>query len=566
MKRKTKLIATLMALCLTVTLGVIGIFAVKTLNMTVGGNITFTADGLAVTVSQGAFKTTSGATYTGITNQTGKLQGFVMDTNTKLSDVQSKIDSWSGLDLVATESLGDPVIHFTITNNMENEILVLDTSVTLGENLNDNMNVVISPAAANLKYGVPQAFEIKFVIKDKSINASLTGANFTGFTVAIAMSKAVPVDVTTLPQLTFEPAQANGDYQVKSASASGAIVIPSVVKDQQNVYPVTEIADNAFKGNTNITSISIPNTVTRIGESAFYQCTGITSELVLPSCLETIGKQAFMYCNKMTGQPVIPESVKTIGASAFNYCSALTGEIVLPSGLTTIETGLFNFCSGLTGDIVIPSGVTSIGNSAFFKCTGLTGDLILPSGLTTLGTGAFGYTGVEDVVIPSGVTVINDNTFNNCIKMTSIEFKGNITSIGVAAFAYCRLITTVVLPDSLTTIGKEAFSYCYSLKNLHLGNGVKTIGESAFSQCNLRGVDLVLPASVTSIANMAFYQSSFTSITVKATTPPTLGTSMALTSASMTTQPIYVPAGSVEAYKAANVWKDFASRIVAIPA
>ena len=119
MKAKTKLISTLMAICLVVTLGVFGILAVKTLNMSVGGNITFTADGIAFEVSAGEFKTESGAQYSGITSQTGKLQGFAMNTNTKLSDIQDKIDSWSGLDLVATETQGDPVLHFSITNLME---------------------------------------------------------------------------------------------------------------------------------------------------------------------------------------------------------------------------------------------------------------------------------------------------------------------------------------------------------------------------------------------------------------------------------------------------------------
>ena len=88
MKLKAKLIATIMTMCLVVTLGVIGIFAVKTLNMNVGGNITFSADGLSLEVSAGEFKTEGGATYSNITTQSNKFQEFAIDTNTKLSDIQ----------------------------------------------------------------------------------------------------------------------------------------------------------------------------------------------------------------------------------------------------------------------------------------------------------------------------------------------------------------------------------------------------------------------------------------------------------------------------------------------
>ena len=95
MKNKTKLMLTIMSMCLVVCLGVFGIFAVKTLSMTVGGNITFNADGIAFEVSDGTFKKTDDTAYTGITTQEGKMQGFAMDTNTKLSDVSDEVATWT---------------------------------------------------------------------------------------------------------------------------------------------------------------------------------------------------------------------------------------------------------------------------------------------------------------------------------------------------------------------------------------------------------------------------------------------------------------------------------------
>ena len=141
MKAKTKLIATIMAMCLVITLGVFGILAVKTLNMSVGGNITFSADGVALEVSQGIFKTTDDKDYSNILTQNNKLQAFAINTDTKLSDIQSKIDSWSGLELVM-DSKGDAVLHFSVTNKMTTPLYVY-VATTLGTNTNDNMSLTV---------------------------------------------------------------------------------------------------------------------------------------------------------------------------------------------------------------------------------------------------------------------------------------------------------------------------------------------------------------------------------------------------------------------------------------
>ena len=175
MKTKTKLIATIIAMCLVVTLGVIGIFAVKTLNMTVGGNITFSADGLALEVSQGQFKTTENASYSNITTQNNKLQAFSIDTNTKQSSIQDKIDSWSGLEL-QLDSKGDAILHFGVTNKMTTPLYVYVTT-NLGVNTNDNMDLIVSPNGTEIGAGATTNFTITFDIIDTNINAGLVGFN-----------------------------------------------------------------------------------------------------------------------------------------------------------------------------------------------------------------------------------------------------------------------------------------------------------------------------------------------------------------------------------------------------
>ena len=473
MKAKTKLIATLMAMCLVITLGVFGILAVKTLNMSVGGNITFTADGISFEVSKGEFKTTSGSEYTGITSQTGKLQGFAMNTNTKLSDVQDKINSWAGLDLVATESLGDPVLHFSITNKMEDEILSFDPTITLGTNINDNMEILISPKVANIQPTQSQNFTITFHVKDTSINAGLTGENYSGFAIEILLSTALVVEPAEVANMTLAPTATDSNkYAISNCStATGDVVIPSFVKVGTTNYAITEIADGAFASNSEITSITIPNTVTRIGDYAF------------------------------------------------NGCYELTGELVIPNSVTTIGEGTFECCKGLTS-VEIGNSVTTIGESAFKYCYGL----------------------------------------------RSVEIGNSVTTIGLCAFDGCYGLTSVVIPNSVTTIGDCAFDGCYGLISLTIGNGVTTIGYRVFARCS-ELTSVVIPNSMTTIRESAFEGcESLTSITINAETPPTLGSEVCFENTNDC--PIYVPAGSVNAYKTATEkgWSVYADRIQAMPA
>ena len=142
MKYKAKLIATLMTMCLVLSFAVIGILAVKTLNMSVGGNISFTADGVSFTVGNGVFYESNKTTeYTGITSQSGKLQGFAMNTNTKLADVEDEIASWTGLEL-ALDSRGDAVLKFNIKNDMSTKKLYVLFTVSEGTNTNNNMEII----------------------------------------------------------------------------------------------------------------------------------------------------------------------------------------------------------------------------------------------------------------------------------------------------------------------------------------------------------------------------------------------------------------------------------------
>ena len=171
-----------------------------------------------------------------------------------------------------------------------------------------------------------------------------------------------------------------------------------------------------------------------------------------------------------------------------------------------------------------------------------------------------------DVVIPEfynglPVTLIRSNAFYNCANVTSITIPNSVTSIEYGAFSACSNLTSITIPESVTSIGSLAFYYCYSLKSITIPEGVTSIKERTFSGCE--GLtSITIPESVTSIDDFAFAVcESLTSVTIKATTPPSLSSSSEFS----TERTIYyVPAESLETYKTADGWSDYADKIQAI--
>ena len=158
------------------------------------------------------------------------------------------------------------------------------------------------------------------------------------------------------------------------------------------------------------------------------------------------------------------------------------------------------------------------------------------------------------------VTTIGEGAFEYCSRLTSVTIQDSVTSIGECAFSDCSRLTSVTIPDSVTSIGDSAFRGCSSLTSVTIPDSVTTIGEGAFEYCS-RLTSVTIPDSVTSIGDSAFRGCSrLTSVYCKATTPPSGGSTMFTSNASG--RKIYVPTESVEAYKSASYWKDYANAIV----
>ncbi len=210
------------------------------------------------------------------------------------------------------------------------------------------------------------------------------------------------------------PAAQSGDFRYTDdgpgititdypTTAVGAVAIPATI----NGKPVTRIGESAFRYCSGLTSVTIPDSVASIGDSAFLYCYGLTS-VTIGNGVTSIGASAFEGCSKLVGV-TIGSGVVSIGASAFRGCSSLTA-VTLPYGVTSIGAYAFCECSSLAS-VTLPDSVTSIGEGAFYDCRRLT-----------------------QIIIPNSVTSIGDHAFFRCHALTSAALLGNAPSMGVEVF------------------------------------------------------------------------------------------------------------------------------------
>ena len=269
----------------------------------------------------------------------------------------------------------------------------------------------------------------------------------------------------------YEP---ESSFTVRTIDSGKGIEITDYIGTNQDVHippqirglPVTSIAGAVFDETTdsmssfalkNLISVTIPNSVTSIGDRAFAmnQLTSVT----IPNSVTSIGEGAFAN-NQLLTSVTIPDNVVSIGDGVFSYCTSLTS-ITIPNSVTSIGKEAFSGCTGLTS-VTIPSSVTSIGDSAFWGCISLTinvdaanatyssengivynksktslvifpasksGAFTIPSGIISIGNSAFGgCKNLSRITIPSSITSIGDSAFWGCTGLTSVTFAGIISS------------------------------------------------------------------------------------------------------------------------------------------
>ena len=373
----------------------------------------------------------------------------------------------------------------------------------------------------------------------------------------------------------------NGDGELSYDEAAAVENLGSVFTENQAITSfnelqyftgLTSIGDNAFNTCSGLTSVTIPENVTRIGLAAFYQCTGLTA-IIIPESVTSIGYSSFRNCTNLTAI-TIPGNVTSIGNWAFSGCSVLTS-IKVYEGNTAydsrdscnaiIETATNTLITGCQ-NTVIPNSVTSIGDTAFGKCSGLT-SITIPNSVTSIGKWAFYQcTGLTAIIIPESVTSIGYCAFYGCTSLTTITIPSCVTSIGENAFWACKSLTSIKVDEGNSIydsrdncnaiIETKSNTLVAGCMNTVIHESVTSIGHGAFGDYTSL-TSITIPESVTSIGESAFWGCiGLTNITSRIKEPFAIDNSV-FEGVPYETATLFVPAGSVDAYKTTDGWKNF---------
>lgn len=373
-------------------------------------------------------------------------------------------------------------------------------------------------------------------------------------------------------------------------------------------YTITGIGgDGFFASSSTITSVTMPNTITYIGNWAFSGCNSL-STIAIPENVTKIGIACFAHCSSLSSIS-IPQNVMEIGENTFNGCTFLIDNFV---NLSSLDAKANNYWGATIADneidglllrndtvvdcrphvkhAVIPNYITYIGESAFANCFNLF-DVTIPEGVTGFGDYAFNSCSINSITIPNSVTQIGYAALYGCYYVTSIYVPATVTYIGEAAFAgmsslmslqveagnpkydsrdNCNAIIetatntlligcrTTSIPLSVTSIANGAFSNCRYLSSITIPNSVASIGNSAFQYC-IGLSSATIGSGVKNIGAWAFEGCiQLYNVVCKAKELPEMGDQV-FTDVPTNEATLYVPASSVETYKNAEQWKNFYS-------
>lgn len=307
----------------------------------------------------------------------------------------------------------------------------------------------------------------------------LSGA--TGWSATFGGAPTVEETAATQFQYTIS----SGTVTITGFAASGpSAVIPDLI----NGYPVTYIA--TFDGQTSMTNVTIPNSVTNIGRGAFEGCSGLTS-VTFCGCATSIGDIAFDHCINLTSV-TIPNYVNNIGDEAFLDCTSLAS-VTVGNSVINIGSQAFSFCTNLSS-VTIGNSVTNIGVQPFQACSSLTNISVNPANPAYNSLNGVLFDKAQDMLlqyplglvgpysVPNTVTNIGPDAFNSCGNLSSVIMGNSVTSIGEGAFGYCTSLTSATIPNSVTSIGEGAFEFT-SLTSATVPNSVTSIGEGALGYC-----------------------------------------------------------------------------------
>ncbi len=277
---------------------------------------------------------------------------------------------------------------------------------------------------------------------------------------------AMTVVADTAAEFTYTVGEDQTATITRYTGTAEEVVVPSVIDG----YPVKTIGYGALQHTRNLKSVTISEGI-QIIERAAFNCSHMV-DISIPDSVTYIGTSAFDGC-RFLKSVAIPDNVTVISQRAFFDCHVLEN-VVFPANLETIESGAFSRCYALT-ELTLPDTLTTVGRGAFELCTGLT-----------------------SAKISRGMTEVADSMFMNCYNLQNVQLHENILRIGNSAFWGCKKLSSVDIPDSVTQIGNSAFSGCAALKSVGIPDSVTQIGNSAFSDCDAL-TELTIPDGITTV-------------------------------------------------------------------
>lgn len=353
---------------------------------------------------------------------------------------------------------------------------------------------------------------------------------------------------------------------VKKFVEGSDVVIPAKVEDPatNTEYDVVQIERQAFY-NAAVTSISVPASVKHVEPYAFWKATA--ESVKFADGTETIGYGAFRECTRLTSV-ILPETLKELGSvwdvtglggAAFHGCTALQ-EITIPASITVLPQMTFCECSNLS-KVNLPETLTEIDERVFELCSSLK-TFNFPASVTTLGHGVFNKSGLVNPTVPGVIKIIPNSAFLWCQNMTAFTIEEGVEEIGKSAFADCRGYTEIKVPNSVEWIRSDAFAGNEHVKEIHLGSGVRRMGHASLA---------VWAPDENNVPHWAL-----TDIYVDSPVPPVHEQNdehfdlvaddfffgekdfkEELRKEFYTTVRLHVPEDAVEAYRSAEIWKNF---------
>lgn len=389
-----------------------------------------------------------------------------------------------------------------------------DTSVTSGVNDADENYVSAMTINNSFSYDSIELADFKFSIADGVEKVYLDARyTFTGGHVSDYNSSSSRE--LNLASLTGEDDD-KYDFMFTSRS-DGTLVLSAyngekteiTVPDSYDGKAVTAVELSAFAGNTSVTKITLPDTITDFTDfsssyydGAFEGCTSLR-EINIPSKITSIDSYMFRNCKSLE-KIVLPLGVTRIGDYAFRSCVNLK-EISIPESVRSVGDGAFEYCSSLKA-VVLPAGLKKVEDELFYGCTALE-KVTIPDSVIGIGYSAFANcSALKNIEIPEYVSTIDSYAFDNCTVLESIVIPEHAMSLGSYIFSRCKNLNSITIPDSVTDLRASLFSDTAYYKNeKNWTDGVLFIGNHLISaKPDVVSGNYVIPENVVSISECAF--------------------------------------------------------------